>query len=201
MRKKLITAIIALSLTLCCLVGGTLAWLTVETKQLTNTFTYGDINITLTESPYDAKKNSYGTPAEGVSNAYPMIPGTTYTKDPVVTVTADSESCYLFVMFEELNGAATYLNYTSTLTTANGWTRGDGTKIPSYVWYRTVEKTDTTRSWNLLKDNKITVDANEVTKSTMNTAKDASLKFTAYAVQKANVDNAADAWAIINPTT
>lgn len=200
MRKKLITAIIALSLALCCLIGVTMAWLMDTTPTVENTFTTGDVEITLKESPLNAD-GTYGTPAEGTQNAYQMIPGTEYKKDPTVAVDANSETCYLFVKFEEIGNASTYLTYTSTLTSANGWTQGDGTNIPSNVWYREVEKGASERSWALLAGDKITVNATSVTKDNMNTAANAALKYTAYAVQKANVADAAAAWKIATGAT
>ena len=71
----------AVVLLLGCVTGGTLACLTSTTGAVTNTFTVGDINITLDETTSD----------------YKMIPGYTIAKDPKVTVAANSEKCYLFV--------------------------------------------------------------------------------------------------------
>ena len=50
MKKKATIAVTALLLVLCFAIGGTLAWLKDETKPVVNTFTYGDINIDLSES-------------------------------------------------------------------------------------------------------------------------------------------------------
>ena len=125
-----------------------------------------------------------------------MIPGTEYTKDPTVTVADDSEDCYLFVKFEELNSAPTYLTYTSTLTTAGGWTQGDGTKIPANVWYREVKASDSVKTWELLAGNTIAV-KETVTNQNAEAAAQAKLVYTAYAVQMANMDDAADAWSKI----
>lgn len=194
MRNKLITAIIALSLVLCCMVGATMAWLMDSTKTVVNTFTYGDVEITLKESPYNATNNSYGTPDEGVSNAYPMIPGTTYTKDPIVTVKANSEDCYLFIKISEEGNAANYLDYELNLSEWTALTDHTG------VYYRVVKKSANDQTFKLLVNDRITVNATKVTKENMKEATKAKLSFTAYAVQKANVADAATAWAIINPT-
>ena len=181
-------------------VGGTLAWLTATTGPVTNTFTVGDINITLTET-FNYDSNNDNVPDCWKAQ---MIPGYSYTKDPTVTVSNDSVDCYLFVKFEENGGAATYLNYTSTLTETNGWTQGDGTKIPANVWYREVKSTDTTRSWNLLADDTVTVSGTAVTKANMATAAQASLTYTAYASQlykSAGVKfTPAEAWANFSTT-
>ena len=49
MKKKSLALVLALAMIVVCVVGGTLAWLTDKTAPVTNTFTYGDIGIELTE--------------------------------------------------------------------------------------------------------------------------------------------------------
>lgn len=191
--KKKVLSIVAVVLVLCCAIGGTLAWLTAKSDVVKNTFAPSDINITLTETPNTDTDN------DGKADAWKadMIPGFSYAKDPVVTVKDGSVDCYLFVKFEENGNPATYLTYTSTLTTTNGWTQGDGTNIPSNVWYRVVKATDTTKTWNLLAGDTIAV-KDTVTKDNMATAANAELVYTAYATQlyKSNgVEfSAAEAW-------
>ena len=90
----------ALLLTLCAVllvaasVLGTMAYLT-STDTVTNTFTIGKVEIKLDE----AKVNADGIPVEGAArvqaNSYKLMPGTTYTKDPTVTVKAGSEESYV----------------------------------------------------------------------------------------------------------
>ena len=196
MKKKTLALLLALVLVFGAAVGGTIAYLTDTTDPVTNTFTVGKVDITLTET-FNTDTNNDGTNDAWKAQ---LIPGTTYTKDPVVTVTDDSEDCWLFVKFEEKNDAATYLNYTSNLTAANGWTQGDGTNIPSNVWYRAVNKADTTKSFHLLLNDTVTIDSTAVTNENMTAASNAQLVYTAYACQKANM-SAIDAWAAVNPTT
>ena len=192
MKKKVIS-IVAVVLVLCCAIGGTLAWLTDKTGEVKNTFTPADIGVTLTETP------NTDTDGNDENDAWKaaMIPGFSYEKDPIVTVTDGSVDCYLFVKFEEKNNASTYLTYTSTLTAANGWTQGDDTNIPSNVWYRVVKATDTTKTWNLLAGDTIAM-KDTVTKDNMATAATAELVYTAYASQlykSAGVEfTAAEAW-------
>ena len=194
MKKKLMT-VLALVLVIAMSVAGTIAFLTDTTGPVANTFTVGKVDITLTET-FNTDTNSDGT--NDVWKAQ-LIPGTTYAKDPVVTVTADSEDCWLFVKFEEKNDAATYLNYTSNLTTDNGWTQGNGTDIPANVWYRAVPKAATNTSFQLLAGDNTYPNGcisvkNNVTNDNMNTAANAQLVYTAYACQKANM-SVNDAWA------
>lgn len=193
MKKKAWVSLVAVVLVLCCAVGGTLAWLTDKTGEVKNTFSPSDINITLTETP------NTDTDGNGENDAWKadMIPGFSYTKDPVVTVKGDSVDCYLFVKFEEKGNPATYLTYTSTLTAANGWTQGDSTDIPSSVWYRKVTANAADQSWNLLNGDTIAV-KDTVAKDNMADAAKAELVYTAYATQlyKSNgVEfSAAEAW-------
>ena len=194
MKKKIAVAAAAFALVLCFAVGGTLAWLTARTNTITNTFTKGDVKISLTETwNTDTDNNS-----EPDAWQAQLIPGETYAKDPKVEVLNDTNvDCWLFVKFEELNDAATYLDYTSTLTEDNGWTQGDDTDIPANVWYREVKAADSVKEWNLLDGDKVTVKGS-VTEDNMDAAAEAKLVYTAYAAQKDNL-SAEAAWHFFNP--
>lgn len=98
MKKKATIAVVALALVLCFAIGGTLAWLVDESDKVVNTFTYGDINIDLSET---------------TGEKYKMIPGNDITKDPKVTVEANSEACWLFVKVEKSDNYADYLGLMS----------------------------------------------------------------------------------------
>ena len=196
---KTVVMLLAVVLLLGISVGGTLAWLTAKTNPVKNVFTPSNIDVTLTET-WNTDTNSDG---KNDSWSAQMIPGYSYTKDPTVTVSDGSVDCYLFVKFEENNSPSTYLTYTSTLTDAKGWTKGDGTDIPANVWYRKVMTTDTTKSWHLLASDTISV-KDSVTKENMNTAAGAELVYTAYASQlyksAGEEFTPAEAWQKINPT-
>ena len=176
--RKVTLVLVAAVLVLCCTIGGTLAWLKAATEPVVNTFTAAGIEITLTESEHEE---------------YKLIPDKEYKKDPVVAVDGEKTDidCYLFVKFEESGNPSTYLDYTSTLNSGNGWTPvAEG----SNVWYRIVKKDDTTRSWHLLVGDKITVKTS-VTKDNMSSAAAAKLTYTAYAIQYEGFENkAAEAW-------
>lgn len=206
--SKTLVLVLSLILVIGCVTGGTLAWLIDKTPDVKNTFTDSNVEITLKESEIvDADKNGvperYEDPAEGVKNEYVMIPGYIYKKDPTVAVDPVSEDCWLFVKFEENGNPKDYLDYTSTLTTANGWTQGQGTGegkdgIPVNVWYRSVMKNDTVREWHLLERDTITVNGDKVTKENIATAAEAKLVYYAYACQYYKTQNtpftAAEAW-------
>ena len=85
----------ALLLTLCAVllvaasVLGTMAYLT-STDTVTNTFTVGKVEIKLDETDVT---NPTGPRVQ--ANSYKLMPGTTYTKDPTVTVLNGSEASYV----------------------------------------------------------------------------------------------------------
>lgn len=165
--------------------GATFAWLTATSDTVTNTFTYGDINIDLEEK---------------TGSDYKIIPGVDIGKDPLVTVKAGSEACWLFVKVEE---EGTFVADKVTYSIADGWTKGDGTNnIPANVYYREVAANDTDQEFPVLKDNKITV-SDTLTKIDINEKLTGTpkLSITAYAIQKDGMTDAAAAWAAINDAT
>lgn len=182
MKKRIAVALVALVMIVGCVVGGTLAWLVDDTDPVVNTFTYGDINIELDETDAD-------NDGETKENEYKMVPGNTIAKDPKVTVLANSEACWLFVKVEESENFGDFMTY----TIADGWTSladEDG------VYYREVAASAAAQEFPVLKEDKVTVKG-EVTKTQLNALTDATrptLTFTAYAVQKDNVADAATAW-------
>lgn len=77
-------------------VFGTMAYLT-STDKVTNTFTVGEVNITLDEAKVgtDGKALTGNNAARVKTNSYKLMPGHKYDKDPVVTVKAGSEESYV----------------------------------------------------------------------------------------------------------
>ncbi len=191
--KKLAVMLASLTLVCCTVVCGTLAWLVTETDPVVNTFTYGDINITLHET--DTNKDGDNDP---VTNTYPMVPGHTITKDPKVTFKANSEDAWLFVKLEKTANFDDFMTYEM----ADGWTKFDNV---DGVYYREVSKQAQDAEFTVIKDDTVTVKG-EVTKEMLN-ALDANgasnypkLTVTAYAVQRdSNITTAADAWAKTQP--
>ena len=179
---KVFLSLLALVLVVGCAVGGTIAWLTATTEPVVNTFTYGKIKIELTET---------------TGNAYKIIPGVNISKDPKVTVKADSEACWLFVKVAE---EGTFVADKVTYSIAEGWKVLDATNHPG-VYYREVDAVTADTNFNVLAGD-TTYPNGVVTVSENLTKKDIKgltetrpqLTFTAYAVQKDGIDTAADAW-------
>lgn len=174
-------ALLALVLVIGCVAGGTVAWLVATSDTVTNTFTYGDINITL---------------AETTGEDYKIIPGKDIPKDPKVTVTAGSEACWLFVKVEE---SGTFVADKVTYAIDKDWTALEGEKG---VYYRKVAAVTADTDFSVLEGNKITV-KDTLTKGDIKdiAATNPTLTFTAYAVQQENIPDAATAWKAANPTT
>ena len=174
-------ALLALVLVIGCVAGGTVAWLVAKTEPVVNTFTYGNIDITLTET---------------TGTSYKIIPGTDITKNPKVTVKGGSEACWLFVKVEE---SGTFVADKVTYAIDNGWTPLEGEKG---VYYREVAAVTADTDFSVLEGNKIIV-KDTLTKGDIKdiAATNPTLKITAYAVQQENIADAATAWKAANPTT
>lgn len=216
----------SLALVLACVllvggvIGGTVAWLTAKTNEVTNVFTTSDIGVKLEEAETDFK----------------MIPGWTIDKSPRVTVEKDSEDCWLFVEVTESTNLelGKYIKYavntgaTSTTdgVTHGGWTKGTGTGeggdgVPTHVYYRKVTGVTADQVFAVLGSGTYTFNgveytwANdevltlpEVTKEMMaavTTSNQPKLSFTTYASQlkKNNTTEftAAEAWNNVKPAS
>lgn len=154
-------------------IAATFAYLTTKTNTIANTFTAGDINITLEETTGDS---------------YKMVPGTSIPKDPTVTVEVGSEKCYLFVKIEKSPNFDTYMTY----TIAANWEAVDGA---AGVYYQIVDASQAEKVLPVLLNNE--VQANEdCTKEQYNSLGEdlPTLSVTAYAVQFEGIDTVALAW-------
>ena len=183
---KAFTAMLALTLVLAAYwaVGGTAAWLAAKSEPIASTFTFGDINITLTETDHQ----------EGPTK---IIPGVDIPKDLRVTVKANSVDCWLFVKVKE---AGTFVENKVTYSIDDSWTKGDGA-IPKGFYYREVRDVTADEVFHVLKGDKITVSKELTKEDIQNITTQPTLTFTAYAVQKEGINTAAEAWARIGTAT
>lgn len=174
--KKGVVLLLVLFLLVGCVIGTTLAWLIDETGPITNTFTVGDITISLDETTSD----------------YKMVPGREIAKNPAVKVTKGSEDCYVYIEITESDDEELI-----AWTIASGWNQLEGS---STIWYQSVESLEAADDVNLavLKDNKVIVSedltdeqADLIKAGTMDKP---TLTFKAYAVQKEGFDTAKAAW-------
>ncbi|MDD7396036.1 MAG: SipW-dependent-type signal peptide-containing protein [Eubacteriales bacterium] len=206
--KKTIAIVALVVLVAVASVLGTLAYLT-STDTVKNTFTVGKVNITLDEAEVDMNGVAV-TPAKRVKkNEYKLMPGHTYTKDPMVTVLAGSEPSYIkmTVTFSKANeldaifaptGAdltSIFKGYDSANWIAKGNTKDAAANTRTYeFWYKeTVGAPTADVALDALFDS-ITVPG-EITQAQLETIKDMTITVTAYAIQADGFANADAAWA------
>lgn len=172
-RKKLIT-LTSIAAAVLIGVGITLAFMT-SSSAVSNTFTVGNVKLTLEET---------------TGTTYQLTPGTTLTKDPVLTVKAGSEASWVFFKAGKDSALSEYVDYEVT----TGWILLDGY---TDVYYRRVEKTSTDRSFTLLAGDTVRV-KDTVTEEQLNSLKQSlKLAFTGYAIQRQGFNTPQEAWAAL----
>lgn len=153
MKKKLLTAAVLVMCAVALVVGSVLTTMALLTSSVfvTNSFTIGDVSITMDE----AKVNEDGqlipdATSRVTANTYHLIPGKTYIKDPTIHITSGANNdMYLFVKSRNEIRSAEEGNFVGANAVpaadakktmreqmeANGWVEfvrsGDGVEI---VW-------------------------------------------------------------------
>lgn len=120
-KKALILSLCAVLLVTASVLG-TVAYLT-STDKVVNTFTVGNVAITLDET--DVDNSTPGDDDRDKANSYKLLPGHTYTKDPIIHVAANSEDCYLFVKIVNEISAIEADTKVADQMTAKGWVAVD----------------------------------------------------------------------------
>lgn len=205
MKKKLMT-VLALVLVIAMSVAGTYAYLT-STDEVVNTFTVGNVAITLDE----AKANADGTLVANAdrvkANNYKLLPGHNYNKDPMVTVLKGSESSYVkmtvtFTKAAELDAifaptgadmTSIFNGYDSTNWIYKGNTKNaDNTRTYEFWYKETVAAPNGDVALDALFDS-ITVPGN-ITNTQLATIEGMTITVNAYAIQADGFANADAAW-------
>lgn len=182
-KKVLILGLCAVLLVAASVLG-TMAYLT-DTTSVTNTFTVGNVAITLDELDVD---NSTQNAERDTANRYHLLPGKTYTKDPTIHVQANSEDCFLFVKVE--NGISDIEDSTNSVASQmekHGWTK---VKENVYVYGPLAAPTKVMKSADVTNVNvfdEFTI-AGTVNNTTLAANKDNSIVVTAYAIQADGFD-------------
>lgn len=205
----------ALILTLCAVLLvaasmlGTMAYLT-DNKTVTNTFTVGQVKIKLDEAKVTPDGKPVADAARVAENSYKLIPGHTYTKDPMVTVLSGSEPSYVkmtvtFSKADELdaifaptgaNLTSIFNGYDNTSWIYKGNTKDATANTRTYeFWYKeAVDAPDDNVALDALFDS-ITVPGT-ITNEQLATIKGMTITVNAYAIQAdgfADADEAFDA--------
>lgn len=189
MKKKLMS-VLAIVLVIAMSVAGTYAYLTSQDK-VVNTFTVGNVKITMDETDVD---DSTAGADRDTDNAYKLLPGHTYTKDPIIHVDAASENCYLFVKVENEIAAIEGANNVASQMTANGWVAVEGeTDVYAYTVNKALTAVEAGANVNVFGT--LTI-ADTVTNTVLAGYADKTITVTAYAIQADGFDGktAADIW-------
>lgn len=175
----------ALLLSLCAVllvtasVLGTMAYLTSQ-DQVVNTFTVGNVAITLDEK--DVDNSTPGENDRDKANAYKLMPGHNYEKDPIVHVDANSEDCYLFVkVVNEIANIEAEKTVAQQMT-EKGWVAVDAA---NGIYVYTADKTNpavVTKGSNITVFENFTI-AGNVDNTTLATYADKTITVNAYAIQ------------------
>ena len=185
--KAFITSLCAAALVGASVLG-TMAYLT-SSDEVVNTFTVGKVAITLDEQDVD---NPEGDRVQ--ENAYKLMPGSTYTKDPTVHVDADSEDCYLFVKVENeiagIEGAKTIASQMSE----KGWV-AVGDEEGLYVYTAEGAPAVVTAESDVTVFENFTIDGT-VNNETLAFYEEKTITVTAYAIQAEGFEGqtAGDIW-------
>ena len=193
MKKKILKVLALVACAVLLVFGsiaGTLAYMK-DSVTVQNTFTAGNVAITMDEANVDL----YGVPsgtrnAEGTGNEYKLIPGRTYTKDPVIRVEAGSEACYVFFKLEnELldNNGNSIANFDINGT---NWQLVDG-ETNVYYYKDILVAGDTCTAFTKFE---IANNADVAPFATGGSKEAAVVNVTAYAVQADGFDDANAAW-------
>lgn len=208
--KALLLALCAVLLVAASVLG-TLAYLKSD-DQVTNTFTVGKIALDL----WEHEVNADGTKAEEKTqegNSYvDIMPGHTYSKDPTVTVKADSEASYVRLMVtvtynEAADAVLAKHNYISWFNWNDAWVqptaaptteKAEGKIIRTYEFrYKEIvaETTQDTDLPALFTQIKI---PQELTNTELATLENLKIDIVANAIQADGFNNADAAWAAFN---
>ena len=213
MKKKILVACLCVALAVLTVAGTTLAYLTSK-AEVKNTFTVGNVKMTMDEAAVDTNGNKLfkeGSTTELAArvdkNEYILSPGHTYTKDPIVHMDGKSENCYVFIKVENglgvLEASGASYKTIATQITDNKWTQltdKDG-KAVAGVYYQEYNKGQETKDLKVFENFKIADNANtlknadnQVIWDTITDANKINVNVTAYAIQKDGMASAYDAW-------
>lgn len=158
-------------------VMGTMAYLTSQ-DEVVNTFTVGNVAITLDETDVD---NSTAGADRDQANSYKLMPGHSYTKDPIVHVASTSEDCYLFVKVDNEIAAIEGETTVADQMAAKGWTAVEGA-ADVYVYTQNDALVVVKGGSNVTVFDNFTV-AGTVDNTTLATYENKTITVNAYAIQ------------------
>lgn len=186
-KVKIVILLCVVSLALLVITPSTIAWLKDETDFLVSNFSHGNIKISISESNLD----------NNLIKNYEIAPNAKFVKDTQVIVEANSEDCYLFIVVDKSSNLDKFMKY----EIEDGWTN---LKDNSNVYYREVDKKNENQTFNVIKNNVISVKDN-LTKEDFNALNEENyptISISAHAIQRNSkidaIDTAEDAWLLVS---
>lgn len=173
MNKR--TSLIIFTAFICAIiigVGATFAYIIASTRDVVNTFTVGNIEISLSET---------------TGAGFKLIPGVTHKKDPTVTVKGETPNCWLFIKVQPSADLYLYVDYTID----SGWIPLEG---EANVYYRQFYGSASDTVYPIIKDNMVKVHE-DISEEELELIKvNPTLEFKAYAIQAEGFTTPDEAW-------
>lgn len=190
---------------------GTMAYLT-DSKDVKNTFTVGNVAIKLDEAKVDENGTQVvdkdGNPVARVTrNAYKLLPGHTYVKDPTVTVLTPSVASYvkMTVTFTKANAldaifaptgadlTSIFGGYDAATWIYKGNTKEGDTRTYEFWYKTTVDATAAAQTLEPLFTSIIV--PGTINNDQLKSIDGMTINVNAYAIQADGFKDAAEAWA------
>lgn len=195
--RKILLTICSAMLLVTLSVGATFAYLTSQAT-VTNTFTVGNVKITLDEQDVDKDSNTadnvtINEVVRDTANAYHLLPGQKYTKDPIVHVDAASETCWVFIKVTNDLAAIEADKKIADQISGNKWIALAGV---DGVYYQTYTKGQDDKELEVFET--VTI-ASTVDNTTLAAYSNKTVSVVAYAIQMAGFeDKPGDAWTAVS---
>lgn len=197
---KALVVVLAVMMIVGATIGGTIAWLVDTTETVTNTFSVGDINISLWENDYVSKTNTLDTNKKVTEESeYKIVPGASSPKNPTLTIDKGSEKCWVYVTIEN-NLVLENKTVADVDIDMSKWTQ-IGQTVGNKTLYRYNSEVDASAAAvDVDVFEKVSYDGAAITKANIGSLKDKTIVINGYAHQSANTtqdvaDAAATAWA------
>lgn len=208
--KALLMSLCAVLLVVASVLG-TMAYLT-DSKDVKNTFTVGNVAIKLDEAKVDENGTQVvdkdGNPVARVTrNAYKLLPGHTYVKDPTVTVLTPSVASYvkMTVTFTKANAldaifaptgadlTSIFGGYDAATWIYKGNTKEGDTRTYEFWYKTTVDATAAAQTLEPLFTSIIV--PGTINNDQLKSIDGMTINVNAYAIQADGFKDAAEAWA------
>ena len=206
--KKVVATVAAAALLVTGSVFGTMAYLTSQ-DSVTNTFTVGNVTITMDEEVVD----EYGVAQDKRTeegNAYKLIPGHTYVKDPTIYLDKNSEDAWVYmgvqakdldklieVYGDDYMASGVFLLEKLCKYDGNEGFNGDWEFVnfdKETKTYYFAHKEVVSAGESVVLFDEIYLPGDEVTSENIASLDDVEIIATGYAVQKDGFDTYTDAW-------